>query len=390
MLALSIILCILLGTSLVFAIVELGLSAFVAAAYSGTQRVTTWSAYSGYSYRQIDVDPPAILVFLVFSSVWTILVTVAALVLPWYYSRKGFVTAKLNTVLAAIFVAAYFVTMVFWLACFADLATLLGGATSVNPYYNAVLAFGVLLWLIFLALVVFTILAMCGVLVSDWAGYQSLKKENGGGVPQTGADPAHAMPMSFFNGLDALEISEVKGITLYDLARGNFDVHQEELKMHLERALCAFNRHKALYWDAKPDNFLFCADHIPEKSKVMVVDLEQVEFPRDLQPWHHTTNLGSVGNLMSKFRDGQNPNRPLSPAGACYQPGVEDKEGGSETFGLQRPMGRMKDETPKPDEASQSSTPPARPTHHPCDVMSKVGGNVTSFQRNHPQLLNES
>lgn len=194
----------------------------------------------------------------------------------------------------------------------------------------------------------------------------------------------------FFNGLDALVISEVKGITLYDLARGNFDVHQEELKMHLERALCAFNRHKALYWDAKPDNFLFCADHIPEKSKVMVVDLEQVEFPRDLQPWHHTTNLGSVGNLMSKFRDGQNPNRPLSPAGACYQPGVEDKEGGSETFGLQRPMGRMKDETPKPDEASQSSTPPARPTHHPCDVMSKVGGNVTSFQRNHPQLLNES
>ncbi|CAP96288.1 Pc21g13910 [Penicillium rubens Wisconsin 54-1255] len=194
--ALSIILCVLLGTSLVFAIVELGLSAFVAAAYSGTQRVTTWSAYSGYSYRQVDVDPPAILVFLVFSSVWTILVTVAALVLPWYYNRKGFVTAKLNTVLAAIFVAAYFVTMVFSLACFADLATLLGGATSVNPYYNAVLAFGVLLWLIFLALVVFTILAMCGVLVSDWAGYQSLKKENGGGVPQTGADPAHAMPMS--------------------------------------------------------------------------------------------------------------------------------------------------------------------------------------------------
>ncbi|CAG8891661.1 unnamed protein product [Penicillium nalgiovense] len=133
MMALSIILCLLLGTSLAFAIVELGLSAFIAAAYSGTQRVTTWSAYSGYSYRQVDVDPPAILVFLVFSSVWTILVTVAALVLPWYYNRKGFVSAKLNTVLAAIFVALYFVTMVFWLACFADLATLLGGATSVNP-----------------------------------------------------------------------------------------------------------------------------------------------------------------------------------------------------------------------------------------------------------------
>ena len=146
MLALSIILCVLLGTSLAFAIVELGLSAFVTTAYSGTQTVTTWSAYAGYSYGQVDVDPPAILVFLVFSSVWTILVTVAALVLPWYYNRKGIVSAKLNTVLAAIFVATYFVTMVFWLACFADLASLLGGTTSVVAYYNAVLAFGVLLW----------------------------------------------------------------------------------------------------------------------------------------------------------------------------------------------------------------------------------------------------
>lgn len=146
MLALSIVLYALLGTSLAFAIIELGLSGFITAAYSGTQEVTTWSAYSGYSYNQVNVNPPAILVFLVFSSVWTILVTVAALILPWYYARKGFVTAKLNTVLAAIFVAIYFVTMVFWLACFADLASLLGGGTSTSSYYNAVLAFGVLLW----------------------------------------------------------------------------------------------------------------------------------------------------------------------------------------------------------------------------------------------------
>ncbi|CAI7568546.1 unnamed protein product [Penicillium viridicatum] len=136
----------------------------------------------------------------------------------------------------------------------------------------------------------------------------------------------------FFNGLDALVVSEVKGITLHDLARGNFDVHQEELNMRLEKALCAFDRRKAVYWDAKPDNFLFCADNIPEKNKVMVVDLEQVEFPHDLQPWHH--NSGSVGSLMSKFKDGQNPNRPLSPAGACYQPGVQDEEGRSEMIDI--------------------------------------------------------
>ncbi|KAJ6139049.1 hypothetical protein N7471_005535 [Penicillium samsonianum] len=132
----------------------------------------------------------------------------------------------------------------------------------------------------------------------------------------------------FCNGLDALVISEVKGVTLHDLARGNFDVQQEALKMHLEKALGAFDRHKALYWDAKPDNFLFCADTIPEKSKIMVVDLEQVEFPRDHQPWYHTINSGSVGNLMSKFKDGKSPNRPLSPAG------TEDEEDGSEMIGL--------------------------------------------------------
>ncbi|KAJ5209888.1 hypothetical protein N7491_009697 [Penicillium cf. griseofulvum] len=195
MLALNIVLYALLGTSLAFSIVELGLSAFVASAYSGTQGIETWSAYSGYSYTQVNVKPPPILVFLVFSSVWTMLVTASALVLPWYYTRKGFVSAKLNTVLAAIFVAIYFVTMVFWLACFADLASLLGGGTSINPYYNAVLAFGVLLWLLFVALVVFTILAMCGVLVSDWAGYQSLRKENGNGA-QTTAGSVHEVPMS--------------------------------------------------------------------------------------------------------------------------------------------------------------------------------------------------
>lgn len=138
----------------------------------------------------------------------------------------------------------------------------------------------------------------------------------------------------FFDSLDALVISEVRGITLHYLARGNFDVHHEELKMHLEKALCAFDRHKAIYWDAKPDNFLFCADALPEKSKVMVVDLEQVEFPRNLQPWHYTINSNSVCSLISRFKDGQNPNRPISPTGACYQPGVEDEEGRSETFGL--------------------------------------------------------
>ncbi|KAI2758326.1 hypothetical protein DTO006G1_6842 [Penicillium roqueforti] len=71
---------------------------------------------------------------------------------------------------------------------------LLGGATITSSYYNTVIAFGVLLWLLFIALVIFTSLAMCGVLVSDWAGYQSLRKEKGVGMNQTRAGPAHEVP----------------------------------------------------------------------------------------------------------------------------------------------------------------------------------------------------
>lgn len=140
MLVLNIVLYSLLGTSFVFAIVELGLSAFVVSAFDNTtQEYDTWGGYVN-----VKVKAPAIVSFMVFASLWTMLITVAALVLPWFYTRKGSVTPKLNTILAASFVAVYFVTMVFWLASFADLATYLDYTS--NEYYNAMIAFAVLLW----------------------------------------------------------------------------------------------------------------------------------------------------------------------------------------------------------------------------------------------------
>ncbi|KAJ5340081.1 hypothetical protein N7541_012043 [Penicillium brevicompactum] len=167
---LNIILYALLGTSFVLGVVELGLSAFVVSAFDNTtQEYDTWGGYVN-----VKVKAPAIVDFIVFSSLWTMLITVAALVVPWFYTRKGSVTPKLNTVLAASFVATYFVTMVFWLAAFADLATYLDYVS--NDYYNAMIAFAVLLWLLFVALLVFTILAMCGVMASNWAGYQPVRK----------------------------------------------------------------------------------------------------------------------------------------------------------------------------------------------------------------------
>lgn len=139
---LNIILYALLGTSFVLGVVELGLSAFVVSAFDNTtQEYDTWGGYVN-----VKVKAPAIVDFIVFSSLWTMLITVAALVVPWFYTRKGSVTPKLNTVLAASFVAIYFVTMVFWLAAFADLATYLDYIS--NDYYNAMIAFAVLLWFV--------------------------------------------------------------------------------------------------------------------------------------------------------------------------------------------------------------------------------------------------
>ncbi|KAJ5477949.1 hypothetical protein N7530_003458 [Penicillium desertorum] len=139
-----------------------------------------------------------------------------------------------------------------------------------------------------------------------------------------------------FNDHDALVISEVNGITLHDLAKENLGVQHETLEKHLKSALSAFDDHEAVYWDAKLDNFLFCAGVNPEQSKVMIVDHEQVEFPRPLEPWLGNINSRSAPDLISKFKYRQNPNRPPSPAGTCYQPGVEDGEAGWESNGLQR------------------------------------------------------
>lgn len=145
MLALHIVLYVLLGTSLAFAIVELGLSAYVATGWSGDQQVYSWDPYQGYVYTTVHVSPPAILVFTLFTCCWTILACVAALVLPWFYTRKGFVSQKLNAILGLSTIVFYFVTSVFWLACFADIVAELGGGSWID-LVNAIIAFAVLLW----------------------------------------------------------------------------------------------------------------------------------------------------------------------------------------------------------------------------------------------------
>lgn len=145
MIALHIALYTILATSLVFAIIELGLCAYVATFYGGTYQEYSYNASGGYSYQDVKVSTPSIVAFLIFSAVWTILITLGGVVLSWFYTRKG-VSEKISTILGIVFAVVYFVTMVFWLACFADIASYLDGFTSFNDYYNAVIAFAVLLW----------------------------------------------------------------------------------------------------------------------------------------------------------------------------------------------------------------------------------------------------
>lgn len=146
MLALHLTFFALSGSCLAFSIIELGLSAYVATIWGGSRQVPYWDPYNGYQYRSVHVDTPGIVDFLLFSACWSVLASIAALVLPWFYTRKGFVHPMLNTILGVSLAVVYFVTSVFWLACFADIASLLGGGISSSDYLNAVIAFAVLLW----------------------------------------------------------------------------------------------------------------------------------------------------------------------------------------------------------------------------------------------------
>ena len=82
MLALHIVLYVLLGTCLAFAIVELGLTAYVASIWTGDRETYTWNAYEGYVYTTVHYSAPGILIFIIFTACWTVLVSAAALVLP--------------------------------------------------------------------------------------------------------------------------------------------------------------------------------------------------------------------------------------------------------------------------------------------------------------------
>ncbi|KAH2515807.1 hypothetical protein KXW40_006170 [Aspergillus fumigatus] len=153
----------LLGVAFVFAVIELGLGGHIASISTGSRKIPFYDPSSswGYSYKTIKYSVPGIVAFQIFTSVWTMLVSVAAFLLPWFLRVKAAPGTRLNTIITGALGGAYFVTMVFWLACFADIATKLDelGAT-----------------LLFVALFVIVVLAILGILECDAPGYAGMRK----------------------------------------------------------------------------------------------------------------------------------------------------------------------------------------------------------------------
>ncbi|KAH6645516.1 marvel domain-containing protein [Truncatella angustata] len=127
-------LSILHAVAAVFAIIELGLTAYVASAYSGW-----W-----YSYSPDRVN------FMVFNSVWTLLVLAYVGVTPIYMTS---IFHKLAALVLNV------ITTIFWFAGSIALAVWIGtprscAANSVCGSTQAAVAFGFFLWAIFMVLTI--------------------------------------------------------------------------------------------------------------------------------------------------------------------------------------------------------------------------------------------
>lgn len=121
----------LLGTILVFSIIELGLSAWAVSVTDGR---------SVYGYRY---SAPGEYGFLVFASLWTLIVVGVLVVLEFVGGRKGGVSHRFSWLgWATLIINA--VTWVFWLAGFAALAAFFGPGPQGAA--GALLAFAVMLW----------------------------------------------------------------------------------------------------------------------------------------------------------------------------------------------------------------------------------------------------
>jgi hypothetical protein len=176
----DIILLILLPLSLAFAAVELGLTAHGVYVATGTYWTYCDDGFSGFYPCEVNIKAPAILIFLLFASVWTFLTVGAGFLLSLLVGKNNPVGA--NKWLAPILITLYAINMIFWLAGFADVVSQLGGKVKSTDMVNAAVAFSILLWIIFTLLLILTVISVCNVLKSTFVGYMSLRGRSSAGA----------------------------------------------------------------------------------------------------------------------------------------------------------------------------------------------------------------
>jgi hypothetical protein len=143
-----------------------------------------------------------------------------------------------------------------------------------------------------------------------------------------------------FDGVPALILSEIVGITLHDLARSKQSVNEKTLKSQLEAAFKSISAYGAIYRDQKLDNFLFCDSGDCNNGKVMVVDLEEVQFPATFRSWELDVNQEGARSLINDFRDVWHPDREDSPVRFWYSdPGNRDEESEKSAPSTSEPIG---------------------------------------------------
>ncbi|KAI0390827.1 membrane-associating domain-containing protein [Xylariaceae sp. FL0594] len=128
----------------VFAIIELGLTAYYASLWHGT-----WSRY-GYNWGGPGSSSPPVVNFMVFNSVWSLLVLAYVGLTPLYMTSVFHRLAAL---------ALNVITAIFWFAGSIALAVGFGGpyscgANTTCGSVEAAIAFGFFLWALFTFLAV--------------------------------------------------------------------------------------------------------------------------------------------------------------------------------------------------------------------------------------------
>ncbi|KAK4107444.1 hypothetical protein N656DRAFT_785218 [Canariomyces notabilis] len=111
--------------------------------------------------------------------------------------------------------------------------------------------------------------------------------------PIQGTIIPHFYGEAVYDGSPTLVLSFIVGKTLFELWR---DLPENDLRQRLEEALSALTSYGVHYTDMKLDNFLMVND-----GRVMVVDLEQVEFDTTTT-WEESINSANVDSLIETLR----------------------------------------------------------------------------------------